>query len=70
MDIISAHRKHNTPVGIVKDATREDEEVRVTVLGSFSSHYDFIDMSTILIVGNSTTFIADGKMITPRGYSV
>ena len=70
MDIISAHRKHNTPVGIVKDATREDEEVRVTVLGNFSSHYDFIDMSTILIIGNSATFITDGKMITPRGYNV
>ena len=70
IDIISAHRKHNTPVGIVKDATRKDEEARVTVLGDISSHYDFIDMSTILIIGNSTTFITDGKMITPRGYSV
>jgi len=70
IDIISAHRKHNTPVGIVKDATRKDEEARVTVLGDISSHYDFIDMSTIVIIGNSTTFIADGKMITPRGYSV
>ena len=70
IDIISTHRKHNTPVGIVKDATRKDEEARVTVLGDISSHYDFIDMSTILIIGNSTTFITDGKMITPRGYSV
>ena len=70
IDIISAHRKHNTPVGIVKDATRKDEAVRVTVLGDISSHYDFIDMSTIVIIGNSTTFITDGKMITPRGYNV
>jgi len=70
IDIISTHRKHNTPVGIVKNATREDEEARVTVLGDISNHYDFIDMSTIVIIGNSTTFITEGKMITPRGYSV
>ena len=70
IDIISAHRKHNTPVGIVKDATRKDEAVRVTVLGDIASHYDFIDMSTIVIIGNSTTFITEGKMITPRGYNV
>ena len=27
-----------------------------------------IDMFTIVLVGNSNTYVQDGKMITPRGY--
>ena len=29
-----------------------------------------IDMLTILIVGNSSTFVSDGVIITPRGYGL
>jgi len=29
-----------------------------------------IDMTTILMVGNSTTFVYDNYMITKRGYKV
>jgi precorrin-3B C17-methyltransferase len=68
--IITAHRNENTPVGIVKNATREAEEIRITMLKQMPLHYDFIDMTTIVIIGNSSTFIADDKMITPRGYDV
>ncbi|MBI3755178.1 MAG: precorrin-3B C(17)-methyltransferase [Deltaproteobacteria bacterium] len=68
--IISAHRNENTPVGIVKNAAREGEEMKVTTLKQMSAHYDFINMTTILIIGNSSTFIADNKIITPRGYCV
>ena len=34
---------------------------------SISLNYE-IDMFTIVLVGNSNTYIKDGKMITPRGY--
>ncbi|MBI5327816.1 MAG: precorrin-3B C(17)-methyltransferase [Deltaproteobacteria bacterium] len=68
--IISSHRKENTPVGIVKNATRKKEEIKITTLKEMPSHYDFIDMTTIVIIGNSATFIANGKIITPRGYDV
>ena len=70
VDIISSHRNHNTPVGIVKNAAREAEEIRITRLKQMPLHYDFIDMTTIVIIGNSTTFIANDKIITPRGYDV
>ena len=70
IDIISMHRDGNTPVGIVKNALREGEEIKITTLKEMPSHYDFIDMSTILIVGNSATFISNNRMITPRGYDV
>ncbi|MBI5048420.1 MAG: precorrin-3B C(17)-methyltransferase [Deltaproteobacteria bacterium] len=68
--IISVHRNENTPVGIVKNATREEEEIKITTLKEMPAHYDFIDMSTILIIGNSATFVSHKKMITPRGYDV
>jgi precorrin-3B methylase len=29
-----------------------------------------IDMFTVVIIGNSQTYIANGKMITPRGYII
>ncbi|MBI5681915.1 MAG: precorrin-3B C(17)-methyltransferase [Deltaproteobacteria bacterium] len=70
INIISNFRKDETPVGIVRDATRKDEEIRITTLKDTSLHYDFIDMTTILIIGNSTTFLSDGRMITPRGYAI
>ena len=70
VDIISSHRNGNTPVGIVKNAAREAEEIRITMLKQMPLHYDFIDMTTIVIIGNSSTFVADDKMITPRGYDV
>lgn len=66
--IISRYRNAKTPVGIVKNATRENEELKTTTLKDVSKCYDFIDMTTIIIIGNSQTFLSEGKMITPRGY--
>ncbi len=68
--IISKYRGNDTPIGIVRNAMRKGEEARVTTLGDLSLHRNFIDMLTILIIGNSNTFIHNEKMITPRGYDV
>lgn len=68
LDIIGRHRDASTPVGIVRNATREDEEVIVTTLKDAPSFDDKIDMLTILIIGNSSSFAIDGRVITPRGY--
>ncbi|MBI3398987.1 MAG: precorrin-3B C(17)-methyltransferase [Deltaproteobacteria bacterium] len=70
IDIIATQRSNSTPVGIVKNATRDGEEIKITALKELPAHYDFIDMTTIVIIGNSATFISDSKMITPRGYNV
>lgn len=66
ISIISKFRSSDTPVGIVKNSGRSGTDLRVTTLNAID--YDVIDMLTIVIVGNSTTFIRNGKMITPRGY--
>ena len=39
----------------------------VTTLDEMLNHE--IDMLTIVIIGNSNTFVKNGKIITPRGYS-
>jgi len=60
------YREATTPVGIVTNATGEGEKVQITTLGEVSGCD--IDTQSILIVGNSETFVFDAKIITPRGY--
>lgn len=65
-ELFLRHRSPSTPVGIVRNATRSDESVVLTTLGEFDP--DSLDMFTVMLVGNSTTFFSDERMITPRGY--
>ncbi len=65
-EIILRFRPPRTPVGIVRAATRDDEEVIITDLREMTRRE--IDMQSILIVGNSRTFLWKGRMVTPRGY--
>ncbi|MBB6692409.1 precorrin-3B C(17)-methyltransferase [Cohnella xylanilytica] len=64
--ILLEHRSPDTPVGIVKSAYRDRETVVVTTLADMLG-YD-IGMLTTVIIGNSSTTVYDGLMITPRGY--
>lgn len=66
IEIISEYREAKTPVGIVKDSGREGTKISLTTIDSVD--YESVDMLTIVIVGNSSSYIRDGKMITPRGY--
>jgi precorrin-3B C17-methyltransferase len=66
LETLMTYRKAATPVGIVTNATTESEKVKITTLAEVSG-YD-IDTDTIVIVGNSETFVFNGKMVTPRGY--
>ncbi len=66
--ILLAHRTGDTPVGIVRNAYRADQGVTVTDLERLEDHLDSIDMVTVVLVGNSTTFVHRGHMVTPRGY--
>ena len=70
VEIIARHRDAATPVGVVRNATREGEDVLLTTIGDLPACYGSIDMLTIIIIGNSATFSFDGRMITPRGYSI
>ena len=65
-EIMGKYKSDETPVAIVRNAGREDESSIITTLGEMLNHE--IDMLTLVIIGNSNTFIKNGKMITPRGY--
>ena len=67
-DIVLKHRSAETPIGVVRNASRLDEDSMLTTLGELDSHFERIDMFTTLIIGNSTTYIHGGRMVTPRGY--
>lgn len=55
-------------VGTVKNCFRETEEIKISNISNFD--YDFVDMSSVVIVGCRKTILKNGKMITPRGYTV
>ena len=59
-------RSADTPIGYVRQAGRDDEEIKITTLGTFDP--EDIDMFTVVLIGNSQSYIADGHIITPRGY--
>jgi len=66
--ILSTHKSSLTPVGMVSSAYREGQQTIVTDLEHM---LDFeIGMLTTIIVGNSTTFTFEGRIITPRGYYI
>jgi len=60
-------RKAETPVGTVKTG-ENGPEVNVTTLEELS--LEDVDMSTTILVGNTFTYLQDGKMVTPRGYHI
>jgi len=66
LDIIAESRKSTTPVGIVGRAYREGQSIQTVPLNEVDP--TTVDMQTVLIIGNSATRMAGGKMITPRGY--
>ena len=65
--IMLKYKPKMTPVAIVRNAGRENEEYVVTTLEEMTKYE--IDMLTIVIIGNSNTYVKNGKIITPRGYS-
>lgn len=66
--IVLAARPADTPVGIVVNACRPGQSAVVTTLGEMLEHE--IDMSTLVIIGNSSSFVdRQGRMVTPRGYA-
>ena len=65
-ELFLQERSADTPVGYVRQAGREEQEVKVTTLGAFDP--EDVDMFTVILIGNSQSYVSDGKMITPRGY--
>jgi cobalt-precorrin 5A hydrolase / precorrin-3B C17-methyltransferase len=66
LGILSEHRSPGTPVGVVRNASRRDEQVTLTTLGALDP--SVVDMMTVVTVGNTATRTVAGRMVTPRGY--
>ncbi|EFB0931900.1 precorrin-3B C(17)-methyltransferase [Listeria monocytogenes] len=62
------YKSGDTVVGIVKDVGRKDERKIITTMRDID--YELVDMTTMVIVGNKETYVKNGKMITPRGYTL
>jgi precorrin-3B C17-methyltransferase len=61
------HRRPDTPVAVVKSAYRRRERIEFTRLDTMADSE--IGMLSTVLIGNSHTFVRDGLMVTPRGYS-
>jgi precorrin-3B C17-methyltransferase len=68
LEIIKKYRHEDTPIAVVRHALREGQEQTLFTIADFDD--SIVDMFSIVIVGNSQTYIKEGKMITPRGYKV
>lgn len=65
---LAASKSAQTPVGVVKSAGRKKEDKWLTTLGDMN--FEPVDMTSLVIVGNKTTYVQDGLMVTPRGYTL
>jgi len=65
-ELFLKERAADTPVGYVRQAGRPEQEVKVTTLGSFDP--EDVDMFTVILIGNSQSYLVGDKIITPRGY--
>lgn len=71
--IASGSLPKDTPIGIVKDAYRNDETIIVTTLEDVMDFEDTIDMHTVVFIGGEETrmlrrYNDTRGMFTPRGY--
>jgi precorrin-3B methylase len=66
LQLLLEHRPAATPVGIVRRAMRDGQWRQVTTLGAVP--IEEVDMQSVLIIGNSKTYLWRGWMVTPRGY--
>jgi cobalt-precorrin 5A hydrolase/precorrin-3B C17-methyltransferase len=64
--ILLEHRAPATPVAVVTDASRANEQIRLTTLADLDP--GDAGMTSCVLIGSSSTRVVDGRMVTPRGY--
>lgn len=65
--ILLQYRDPQTPVAIVKSAYRDLQDIQMVTLDEMANCK--IGMLTTVLIGNSSTYLQEGLMITPRGYA-
>ncbi|ELC8452793.1 precorrin-3B C(17)-methyltransferase [Clostridium perfringens] len=68
VDIIKEFRGEETPIAVVRNALREGESKEIFTLKDFND--EVVDMFSIVIIGNSKSYIKDRYFVTPRGYKI
>lgn len=68
VDIIKEFRGEETPIAVVRNALRGGESKEIFTLKDFND--EVVDMFSIVIIGNSKSYIKDGYFVTPRGYKI
>ncbi len=67
MEIALGHRDKNTPVGIVKNAMRNSQDVSIVSLSDLADAD--VDMLTTVFIGSTQSLRYRDFMYTPRGYA-
>ncbi|WP_102401577.1 precorrin-3B C(17)-methyltransferase [Haloimpatiens massiliensis] len=66
LNIVRKYRDGKTPVAVVKNALRDGQKTYIFTLDNFDD--SVVDMLSIVIIGNSQSYVKDNIFITPRGY--
>jgi cobalt-precorrin 5A hydrolase/precorrin-3B C17-methyltransferase len=64
--LLLEERPPSTPVALARQLGRPQERLSLHELGSLP--VQAVDMLTLVLIGNSTSYVASGRMVTPRGY--
>ena len=67
-EIYLEHREQSTPVGIVRNIDRNEEDIIISDLQKLPLKK--VDMLSTVVIGNSQTYVADNNLVTPRGYNL
>ncbi len=66
IELLGEGRPASTPVLLARQLGRAEETTSLHTLGTLPE--DQVDMLTLVLIGNSSTRVQDGRMVTPRGY--
>lgn len=66
IELLGEGRPASTPVLLARQLGRAEEALSLHTLGTLPE--DQVDMLTLVLVGNRSTRVQDGRMVTPRGY--
>lgn len=66
-DIVLKYRSSDTPCGVVRNISRENESTGLLTLGDLRGLE--ADMLMTVFIGNSATRNIRGRLVTPRGYA-
>jgi cobalt-precorrin 5A hydrolase/precorrin-3B C17-methyltransferase len=66
VELLLQQRPDSTPAAVCRQLSRPDEALQIHRLDELP--LDQVDMFSLVLIGNSTTRLHQGRMVTPRGY--